>query len=217
MANANQNPTMGKTEVIAAVCAALSDGGTAQAVSMLNLHYPFAPQPVSKRPYGPIESTRVFVGDGFIDRYSGERLIFPPVLRLLSSVLPEAFPYHPNWKTDVTHPAYWEVAATVDHLLAVTRGGTDDEANLFTTSMAHNFAKMSWTLEELGWNLRPVGTKRLGWLNKLVRRIWQHSYRVVCKLITQAMASSSAPRHSEDLDLEGVRRSLSSVAPFRFA
>ncbi len=76
MANANQNPTMGKTEVIAAVCAALSDGGTAQAVSMLNLHYPFAPQPVSKRRYGPIESTRVFVGDGFIDRYSGERLIF---------------------------------------------------------------------------------------------------------------------------------------------
>jgi hypothetical protein len=157
MANANQNAAMGKTEVISAVCAALSDGGTAQAVSMLNLHYPFAPQPVSKRRYGPIESTRVFVRDGFIDRYSGERLIFPPVLRLLSSVLPEAFPYHPNWKTDVTHPAYWEVAATVDHLLAVTRGGSDDEANLFTTSMAHNFAKMNWTLEELGWNLRSAG------------------------------------------------------------
>lgn len=157
MANANQNLATEKTEVIAAVCAALSDGGTAQAVSMLNLHYPFAPQPVSKRRYGPIESTRVFIRDGFIDRYSGERLIYPPVLRLLSSVLPEAFPYHPNWKTDVTHPAYWEVAATVDHLVAVTRGGTDNEANLFTTSMAHNFAKMNWTLEELGWNLRPVG------------------------------------------------------------
>jgi len=157
MANANQNPAMGKTEVISAVCGALSDGRTAQAVSILNLHYPFAPQPVSKRRYGPIESTRVFIRDGFIDRYSGERLIYPPVLRLLSSVLPEAFPYHPNWKTDVTHPAYWEVAATVDHLVAVTRGGTDDEANLFTTSMAHNFAKMNWTLEELGWNLRPVG------------------------------------------------------------
>jgi hypothetical protein len=157
MAIADQNAATGKTEVIAAVCAALSDGGGAQAVSMLNLHYPFAPQPVSKRRYGPMESTRVFVRDGFIDRYSGERLIFPPVLRLLSSVLPEAFPYHPNWKTDATHPAYWEVAATVDHLVAVTRGGTDDEANLFTTSMAHNFAKMNWTLEELGWSLRPVG------------------------------------------------------------
>jgi hypothetical protein len=37
--------------------------------------------------------------------------------------LPERFPFHPNWKTDVTHPAYWEVSATIDHLTPVTRGG----------------------------------------------------------------------------------------------
>jgi hypothetical protein len=111
----------------------------------------------SKRRYGPVQSTQVFVRDGFIDRYSGERLVFPPVLRILSAALPSEFPYHPNWKTDVTHPAYWEVGATVDHLVQVTRGGADDETNWITTSMARNYAKMNWTLEELGWKLHPPG------------------------------------------------------------
>jgi len=95
--------------------------------------------------------------DGFQDRYTGERLIFPPVLRLLSAELPEAFPFHPNWKTDVTHPAYWELGATVDHLVPVSRGGRDDESNWVTTSMARNSAKGNWTLEELGWALQPPG------------------------------------------------------------
>jgi serine/threonine protein kinase len=68
----------------------------------LRRDYPFAPEAVTKRQYGPVESTRVFVRDGFIDRYTGERLIFPPVLRVLSAILPAEFPYHPNWKTTVT-------------------------------------------------------------------------------------------------------------------
>ncbi len=103
------------------------------------------------------ESTRVFVRDGFLDRYTGERLIFPPVLRVLSIVLPDKFPYHPNWKTVVTHPAFWKVGATIDHVVPVTRGGADDESNWVTTSMARNSAKMNWTLEELGWTLHPPG------------------------------------------------------------
>lgn len=148
---------MEKSDVIASVCSALSDGSKDNAVTILREHYPFAPQEITKRRYGAVESTRVFVRDGFIDRYSGKRLIFLPVFRVLSAVLPSDFPYHPNWKTNVTHPAYWEIAATIDHLIPVTRGGTDQESNLITTSMAHNFAKMNWTLEELGWTLRPPG------------------------------------------------------------
>ena len=110
----------------------------------------------------------VIMRDGFVDRYSGERLVFPPVLRVISLVLPVDFPFHPNWKTDVTHPAFWEVGATVDHLVPVTRGGADDEANWVTTSMARNSAKMNWTLDELGWRLHAPGNIRrwdgmLGW------------------------------------------------------
>ena len=107
-----------------------------------------------------MESTPVFVRDGFIDRYTGERLVFPPVLRVLSSILPSDFPYHPNWKTDLTHPAYWELGATIDHVVPVSRGGKDDESNWVTSSMARNFAKMNSTLEELGWALLPPGDVR---------------------------------------------------------
>ena len=151
---------MEKSDAIADVCRALSDEATDMAVAILKEHYPFAPEEITKRRYGPIESTRVFVRDGFIDRYSGERLIFLPVFRVLSVALPSEFPYHPNWKTDVTHPAYWEIGATVDHLVPVTRGGADDESNWITTSMAHNYAKMNWTLQELGWKLYPPGDMR---------------------------------------------------------
>jgi hypothetical protein len=32
------------------------------------------------------------------------------------------FPYHPNWKMEVTHPAYWELTATVEHVVPVCHG-----------------------------------------------------------------------------------------------
>lgn len=146
-----------KSTTLIAVCRALDNGDAALAASLLKRDYPFAPDPITRREYGPIESTRVFIRDGFIDRYTGERLIFPPVLRVLSAELPGEFPFHPNWKTDVTHPAFWELGATVDHLLPVSRGGADDESNWVTTSMARNSAKMNWTLEQLGWTLQPPG------------------------------------------------------------
>lgn len=85
-----------KSSVIAAACRALSVGEPEGAASLLHRDYPFAPEPITKRVYGPVESTRVFMRDGFRDRYTGERLIFPPVLRLLSAALPTEFPYHPN-------------------------------------------------------------------------------------------------------------------------
>ena len=166
---------MDKTDVIAAVCHALSDESRDTAVGILKEHYPFAPEEITKRRYGPVESTRVFVRDGFIDRYSGKRLIFPPVFRAISIVFPAEFPYHPNWKTDATHPAYWEIGATVDHLEPVTRGGADDESNWVTTSMAHNFAKMNWRLEDLGWKLYSPGDMS-AW-DGLIRWFLEYSVR----------------------------------------
>jgi 5-methylcytosine-specific restriction endonuclease McrA len=150
-------PMTEKSKIIASVCNALNGRLRDQAISLLKRDYPFAPDPVTERQYGPFESTRVFIRDGFTDRYTGDRLIFPPVLRLISVELPLEFPYHPNWKTDVTHPAFWEIGATVDHLVPVTRGGEDAESNWVTTSMARNSAKMNWTLTELGWNLHAPG------------------------------------------------------------
>ena len=75
--------------------------------------------------------------------------------RILSLRLPTEFPFHPNWKMSETHPAYWELTPTVDHVIPVARGGADEESNWVTTSMLRNSAKGNWTLEELGWTLRP--------------------------------------------------------------
>jgi hypothetical protein len=150
-----------KGAIIAVVCSLLAEGDQDAAASTLRRDYPFAPEEVAARQYGPVESAHVFVRDGFVDRYTGARLIFPPVLRIVSAVLPSEFPFHPNWKTTATHhPAFWEVGAAVDHLVPVTRGGVDDESNWITTSTARNSAKMNWTLDELGWTLHPSGDVR---------------------------------------------------------
>jgi hypothetical protein len=67
------------------------------------------------------------------------------------------FPFHPNWRTDACHFAYYELSATVDHEAPVSRGGADDSSNWITTSMARNSAKANFTLEELGWKVHPRG------------------------------------------------------------
>lgn len=157
-----------RSNAIADVCRLLLAAGPEAARAEIRRIYPFIPTPTVKRSYGPAEATPVFMRDGFIDRYSGDRLIFPPVLRLLSHFLDEDFPYTPAWKTEVTHSAYWEVGATIDHLVPVTLGGADDESNWVTTSMARNYAKMNWRLEDLGWALYPPGSTAewdgmLGW------------------------------------------------------
>ena len=95
--------------------------------------------------------------DGFIDRYSGKRLVFPGTLRLLSILLPSEFPFHSNWKMDACHFAFWELFPTIDHLIPVSRGGVDKENNWISTSMLRNAAKANFRLEELGWELRPAG------------------------------------------------------------
>jgi hypothetical protein len=99
----------------------------------------------------------VFVRDGFIDRYSGNRLIFPGTLRLLSLLLRSEFPFHKNWKTNECHFAFYELFPTVDHVIPISREGLDRKDNWVSTSMLRNAAKANFTLEELGWRPHPVG------------------------------------------------------------
>lgn len=162
-----------RTRTIAAVCEAVERGDLDEAAARLRFEYPFARRPVSQRRYSDVQALRVFMRDGFVDRYSGERLVFPPVLRILSLVLPGDFPFHPNWKMDETHLAFWELMPTIDHVIPVARGGVDAEENWVTTSMVRNSAKANWLLEELGWDLRPVPNDRsweglLGWFLRYV-------------------------------------------------
>lgn len=147
--------TTAKPQILKEVSDLLTAGDTTAAAEALTSRYPFVrPDSVTRR-YGDVAALRVFIRDGFLDRYSGEPLVFPGALRLLSALLPEQFPYHPNWKTSETHPAYWDLSATIDHIVPVARGGPDEAENWVTTSMLRNAAKANWTLEELGWTLHP--------------------------------------------------------------
>src|SRR5580704_11387234 len=142
---------MERADLLASVCALLEAGDVAAARTALLDRYP-CPAPATRR--NAWSSTRlmaVFVRDGFTDRYFGTKLVFPGTLRALSLLVSDAFPYHRNWKQSETHPAFWELYPTIDHIVPVARGGADDESNVVTTSMLRNSAKSNWLREEVGW------------------------------------------------------------------
>jgi hypothetical protein len=151
-------PQGDRAAVIGRAVQTLRKGGLAAASNILLAEYPFLAVTPEGRRYTEVQSLHVFMRDGFTDRYSGQRLVFPGVLRLLSRLLPQEVPFHRNWKVAETHPAYWELFPTIDHVLPLSRGGADNDLNWVTTSMVRNAAKANWTLEDLGWTLTPKGS-----------------------------------------------------------
>jgi hypothetical protein len=140
------------------VCAFITEGDISAAENAIRTEYPFTPMNRQGRSYTPREMTRVFMRDGFIDRYRGTHLIYPPVLRVISIYLSDSFPYHKNGKMDLGHIAYWELFPTIDHVVPVARGGPDSENNWVCCSMLTNSIKSNWTLEQLQWELLPPGS-----------------------------------------------------------
>ncbi len=153
---------MQKALIIKNLCDLLLNEKKNECIDFASSHYPFANNSISKRQYSRYEMCKVFlrdgfIRDGFIDRYSGDKLIFPGIIKLLTLEFPDIFKYHRNWKMTETHTVYWELFPTIDHLIPIARGGQDLESNWVTTSMIRNSAKSNWTLEELNWKLHDSG------------------------------------------------------------
>jgi hypothetical protein len=146
------------SEIIRTACDAVGDGRTNDARALIARDYPHVPVLAAGRRYSKRQCVAVFVRDGYVDRYSGQRLVFPGTLRLLSLMLPDVLPFHRNWKMDACHPMFWELYPTIDHIVPVARGGEDAEPNWVCTSMIRNSAKANWTLAELSWALQPPGS-----------------------------------------------------------
>lgn len=146
-----------KAGILARVCVAIGAGDIEHGRQILRTEYPFTPVAKTSRKYTERQCLRVFYRDGFLDRYSGAKLVHPGALRTLSLIVPEEFPAHPNWAMSQSHFAFWELFPSIDHLVPVARGGADDESNWVSTSMLRNSAKAHWTLDELGWTLSPPG------------------------------------------------------------
>lgn len=144
-------------KIIEDACNTIRNGSIANAKKIIETKYPFIPLNNEGRQYSDYQKTKIFLRDGFIDRYSGEKMVFPSVLRLLSYLMPDAFPFHKNWKMSECHLAYWQLLPTVDHIVPVSRGGENKESNLVCTSQLRNSAKSNWLLKELGWQLHKPG------------------------------------------------------------
>ena len=97
-----------KANVVDLVCQALARDDRRGAAAIAREEYPFTAARNAARRYSEYQMTQLFTRDGFIDRYSGDRLVFPGTLRLLSTLMPEEFPAHPNWtKLDRLTPFSW--------------------------------------------------------------------------------------------------------------
>jgi hypothetical protein len=146
-------------ESIARICVELSSGnlGTAARIAEQELA---TPSDFSyHRRYTPKEQTRLFLRDGFIDRFSGDRLVFPPVLLLVSLHLKIQFPYHPSLQPPECHPMYWDLEPTIVQLTADTEGHLPrpSDLNWITTSIRRAAIKGDQDAQTLGWALYPAG------------------------------------------------------------
>jgi hypothetical protein len=164
-----------KASVLLEVCGSLLSGDAEQAGRLLQLEYPFQPNKTKRPTSSRKQMVATFVRDGFVDRYSGKRLVFPAPLYLISVLLPEEFPYPPSGKMGECHIAFWELWPTIDHIVPVARGGTHDPSNWVCTSMLLNSVKSNWTLEEIGWNLIDGGRLEdwdglMGWFLEYTRK-----------------------------------------------
>ncbi len=163
-------------EIIMDACQALSDDGVDECRRIIQKNYPFdpnaRPREVKVRTGQPRDikaeaiscwledhnlKMKVFSRDGFENRFTGEPLIFPAVLRLLSKEMPRDFPFQQYWRPESTHMAYYDLGACTTPLVPLSRGGKKDEANLITTTMPYILARSDQTVEEAGWRLTREG------------------------------------------------------------
>lgn len=151
---------MSKIAIINDVCQALTNDDLDAAKRLIQEGYPFVDtRSSSTRVYTATECTRVFIRDGFIDRYTGTRMVFPGTLRLLSLELGNnIFPFQANGRIEVTHPAFWELYPTVDYKDATAHGGDDEMSNLITANVLTVVAKRASRLQDISrWKMMAPG------------------------------------------------------------
>lgn len=148
---------MNRVYVLEKAAKEILDGRIECAKEVIQVEYPFKKFNTVRRNYTDKQKMEQFKKDGFIDRYSGQKLLNPGLLKVLSYYMPNVIPYHAHWKMEECHIAYWEFVPTVDHIYPVALGGVDSEENWATTSMLHNSIKSNWTLKQLNWQLYEAG------------------------------------------------------------
>ncbi len=146
-----------KSNVILDIATMLLQNNKSAAKEKIQNEYPHKYFEIQKRSYSISQKMEQFIKDGFIDRYTGKKLLNPGILKVISFYFPDEFPYQPHWKMTQTHIAYWELIPTIDHIYPIAKGGSDNKDNWVTTSMKNNSIKSNYTIDEVQWKLYPVG------------------------------------------------------------
>ncbi len=144
-------------KIICEIISEIRGGNFQKGRDIILSKYPFQKKEVYNRNYTIKQKMDQFRKDGFIDRYSGDKLLNPGIIKVITYYYPLEFPYHPHWKMTECHIAYWEFMPSIDHINPIARGGVDDPCNWVTTSMMNNMIKSNWTLEQIRWQLYPPG------------------------------------------------------------
>ena len=85
-----------KSTVITNITSLLLEGNGIAAKAVIQQEYPHTQVEIEKRAYTMTQKMKQFISDGFIDRYSGQKLLNPGILKIMSHYFPEEFPYHPQ-------------------------------------------------------------------------------------------------------------------------
>lgn len=155
------------------VAALLSEGRAAAGEKLAPIVYPTREVVARSEPAESLIAA-TYKRDRFHCRYCGCRVIPTQVMRLISEIFRDEFPYHPNWKAGQTHPAIPSRSATLDHVEPWALGGTNNLENLVCACWVCNRVKGDLTLQQLGWELKPIPTK-VDWdgLASNYRQLWE--------------------------------------------
>jgi hypothetical protein len=128
-----------------------------------------------RKPVSMADRIAVHERDSWTCRYCGRKTFAPPVLRLLSELHPEQFPFHPNWKTGATHEAYHQLSASLDHVHPFGQPG--HSADLVTACWRCNACKSEFTLADSGQTLLSEEAVRSDWRGLADRYddLWQEA------------------------------------------
>ncbi|MGD1060587.1 MAG: HNH endonuclease [Methanomassiliicoccales archaeon] len=143
-----------RLKTITDICDSITANDIEQGAIIIEKEWPFSAEGTSKDNLAEKDKVRLFIRDRFTDRYTGDRLVFPGVLKLINWVYKKEFPYDPNWTPSECHMAWYYLCPNIDHLVPLSRGGPLDDANRMTVSYLTNSAKSNFTLEELGWAIK---------------------------------------------------------------
>lgn len=91
---------MDKVVALEKAAQVILDGRIKCAKEIIQTEYPFMNLGSVSRHYSDKQKWEQFKRDGFIDRYSGQKLLNPGLLKTMSFYMPDIFLYHAHWKME---------------------------------------------------------------------------------------------------------------------